>query len=353
MHFERFDLAAGGWAAALDRLPGGLVCHTTPWLEFLRASQHGEPVAALLHDDGEPIGAFAGMIVRRMGLRLLGSPFAGWTTPYMGLDLAPGVSRQDALRALVAFAWNDLGCVHLEMMDRHLELDDLQDLTYQHRMFNTWEVDLQDSDDALLATFSTSGRRFYRKAIANGLTVEVADDDAFVHDYYDQLTDVFARQQLVPTYPRARVEALLAHLPAEQILRLRVRKPDGAPAATGLFHAVDPLRVYGWGFASYRVDQPLHPNELLMVEAMRRWRERGFRIMDLGGDGEYKRRYHPRRVSVPWIRISRYPFLPPLREAARRGYVVRQRALGRLPSHQRTVGRPGDEPDDAEEGMTD
>ncbi|HEX5824552.1 MAG TPA: hypothetical protein VFY18_08855, partial [Candidatus Limnocylindrales bacterium] len=99
MQFERFDLGRGDWAAELDRLPEGLVCQSPEWLSFLKESQHGEPVAALLMDGGRPIGAFAGMIVRKAGIRILGSPFPGWTTPYMGLSLAPGVSRRQAVEA--------------------------------------------------------------------------------------------------------------------------------------------------------------------------------------------------------------------------------------------------------------
>ena len=333
MRFERFDVRTGDWAAEVDRLPGGLVCHTPAWLSFLERSQHAEPVAALLRHDGETVGAFAGAVIRRMGLRILGSPFPGWTTSYMGLDLLPGVSRREAIEALIPFAWNDLRCVHLEMMDRQLHLEDLEGQPFQHRSFNTWEVDLRESDDSLLASFSASCRTHVRRAIRSGLVVEEAHDDGFVDDYYAQLTDVFARQRLVPTYPRSRVEALIASLPPDKLLLLRARTSDGQPVATGIFHAVDRERAFGWGYASFREHQHLRPNELLMFRAMNEWRARGLNIMDLGGAGEYKRKYHPRAITVPWIRTSRYPFIAPLREMARRGFMVRQRALFRLPSH--------------------
>ena len=38
----------------------------------------------------------------------MGSPFPGWTTPYLGLNLAPGVSRADAVAALVPFVFQSL-----------------------------------------------------------------------------------------------------------------------------------------------------------------------------------------------------------------------------------------------------
>ena len=42
---------------------------------------------------GETVGFFTGLVVRRYGIRILGSPFRGWTTvPYMGFNLRNGVS---------------------------------------------------------------------------------------------------------------------------------------------------------------------------------------------------------------------------------------------------------------------
>jgi hypothetical protein len=351
MRFERFDLRAGDWAREVERLPSGLVCQTPEWLAFLEQSQHGEAVAALLLDGDRKVGVFAGMIVRRMGLRILGSPFPGWTTPYMGIDLVPGVARRDALAALIDFAWNELGCVHLEMMDRHLALEDVPDVRFQHRMFNTFEVDLGASDEELLKSYGANCRAHVKKAARHGITVEeaTAHDDTFIDEYYAQLTEIFARQNLVPTYPRSRVEALIANVPPDRLMLIRARTREGIPAATGIFHAVDKERAYGWGLASLREHGALHPTELLMFHAMNRWRARGLRIMDLGGSGEYKKKYHPRPVSVPWIRISRYPFIPPLREAARRGFTVRQRALGRLPSNGRGAEPAGHGVDDVAE----
>jgi CelD/BcsL family acetyltransferase involved in cellulose biosynthesis len=337
LQFQRFDLDARDWSAELDRLPGRLVCQSPEWLSFLKATQHGEPVAALLVDGGQTVGAFAGMIVRKAGLRILGSPFPGWTTSYMGLDLDPAVSRQAALAALVSFAFGELGCVHMELMDRHLELPDLRGLHAKHRMFRTSEVSLGNDPDELIGSFSTTCRRYIRKAARDGLVVEEARDPAFPDEYYDQVLDVFGRQNLVPTFGRSRPRLLIENVRSEDLLLLRARTADGQSAATGIFHAVDRERAYLWGIASQQRLVHLHPNELLMFHAMNIWRERGLRIMDLGGSGAYKEKYHPRQTPVPWIRISKYPFIPPLREAARLTVVAGQRLAGRV----RTRPSPG------------
>ena len=78
---------------------------TREWLEFLARTQQGEPVVAHVERDGEVVGAYAGVIVRHMGVRILGSPFQGWMTGPMGFSLQPGVSRAEAMKALMRFAF--------------------------------------------------------------------------------------------------------------------------------------------------------------------------------------------------------------------------------------------------------
>jgi hypothetical protein len=51
---------------------------------------------------------------------------------------------------------------------------------------------------------------------------------------------------------------------------------------------------------------------------MRYWKARGMTVLDMGGGGEYKRKYGPVEFSVPFFRKSRLPGLGLMRELARR-----------------------------------
>src|SRR4029077_20026021 len=127
-------------------------------------TQSAEPVVARLRNGEQTLGYFVGLIVRKFGLRILGSPFPGWTTSYMGLCLSPGTSRRLAVEALIHFAFQELRCVHLEIMDRNLYLDELSGLGMDHRLVKGFEIDLSQSEDLLFSRMSSACRRCIRKA---------------------------------------------------------------------------------------------------------------------------------------------------------------------------------------------
>jgi hypothetical protein len=326
--FERIAPAAFDWTT----MPAPNLCHSPAWLRFLCETQRGEPVVARLVQDESVAGYFVGMLVSRGGLKILGSPFPGWSTPYMGMTLLNGTARRDAVRELVRFAFDDLRCVHFEFMDRRLGSDDLRGLGFGHRILSGFEIDLARSEDVLFAAMTSACRRCIRKAEKCGVTVEeVHDDPSFAAEYYEQLKDVFAKQKLVPTHDLARVRSLIQHVePTGRLLLLRARDPQGHSIATGIFPAISAERAYFWGMASWRAHQILRPNEALLWYAMRHWKSRGVQFFDMGGSGEYKRKYGGYEIAVPWFRISKYPVIPILRETARRTMKLRQRLLAKL-----------------------
>ena len=313
---ERLELARVDWDA-LDRFPDRNVFQTPEWLSFVAETQGADPVVCALISGGVTVGYFTGLIVRRFGVRILGSPFPGWSTGYMGFNLAEGVSRRAAVDALFRYALGTLRCLHVELRDRQLSYDEAGDLGDALDRFTTSEVDLRPPEDELWAGFKGSVRTAVRKATKVGVVIEEASDAGFADDYHAQLEEVFGKQSLRPTYGVERTRALIAHVyPSGRLLLLRARAPDGACIATGIFPAHGRL-MYFWGAASWRSHQSLNPNEAVIWHAMRYWKARGIEAFDLGGGGEYKRKYMGEEVDVPHLIRSRSRALRAMREVAR------------------------------------
>lgn len=327
---------------AMEASSDRLVFHTTEWMSFLVRTQGGSPVYARVFDGSDLLGYFTGLAVRRWGVRILASPLPGSTTDYLGFSLIEGADREAAVRALPSFA-KELNCAHVELRDQFLTTEQAQATGAEISPYTRWSIELSGSEDELFAHVKKSVRTSIRKARREGVTIEEAHDPGFADDYMAQLTDVFQKQGLVPTYGVDRVRALVEHLqPSGKLLLLRASDGDGRCIATGIFPGYR-RTAYFWGGASWRGSQILQPNELLMWHAMSYWKGRGATALELGGGGSYKLKYQPRRETVPSLTMSRFAALRRARDVAQGFYRARQRAAGLMHRTSRSLPsrRPG------------
>jgi hypothetical protein len=306
------------------------IYQTSEWLNFIAHTQNAEPVVADVRCGGITVGRFSGLIIRKFGVRILGSPFPGWTTAYMGFNLDPSFARAEALQALERFAFDEMGCAHLEIMDRRMTMKDYDDAGFSYRRFSGFEVDLTQSEEKLYAAMESGCRWSIRKSVREGVRIEESTDLSFADEYYAQLIDVFAKQKLVPTYSKDRVVQMLKYMmPTGHVLLLKAKDKSDRCIATGIFLALNDT-IYFWGGASWREYQHLRPNEALHWYAMRYGKARNFAKYDMEGAGEYKRKYGGYPISVPWGRKSKYPFIEGLRRFGMKVYKARQHVSGFL-----------------------
>ena len=322
--------------ARLDAFADRTVFQTREWLHFVRESQRGEIVVFALADGGETVGYFTGLVVSRFGIRILGSSFPGWSTPYMGFNLIVGASRGAALAAIEQTAWGPLKCLHMEVSDPFFTFDDGKEEGFLGESYASYRSDLTQNEDKLFSSMDSACRRCVRKAEKSGVTIEEAHDLEFADEYHEQLKDVFAKQGLVPTYSVERVRALVRNLePAGRILLVRARDARGKCIATGIFPGFNKIAEF-WGNASLRSGQNLRPNEAIHWYAMRYWKRRGAEIYDWGGEGTYKEKYGCVPHRVPWFIKSRFEFISKLRGQAKAMFQRKQRFEGWLHSRRRS-----------------
>src|SRR2546425_2416101 len=146
LKLEPFRGSLEDWGRVISAFPEHNVFQTPAWLAFVAETQGGTPVLATITDGREPVGYFAGLVVRRFGIRILGSPFPGWTTCYMGFQLCDGVSRRQAAKALIEYTFDELRCLHLEFRDRNFGPTDVEGLGFDVQTKEGYEVDLTPSE---------------------------------------------------------------------------------------------------------------------------------------------------------------------------------------------------------------
>jgi hypothetical protein len=312
MKFTRVDLDKVNWRE-LDCYEDRTPFQRKQWLEYLLKITKGDPVVALLKCDHEILGCFTGLKVKFFGLNVLASPLKGTNTSHMGLNLRPGVSRVDALKALTQFAFFDLFCIYLEINDIYSQENLALAAGFSTSKSSGYLSDLTLTEDALFAGMSSACRRCIRKAEREGVIVEVANPTGFATEYYEQLRQVFSYQGLKPTYPETVVQALIdAIYPTGDMLLLRARASDGQSIATGIYIFFGNYS-YFWGNGSVRDKLHLRPNQILHWYALRQLKRKGVKLHDWGGGGTYKREYGPKQIEYLTIYKSVIPFLALLR----------------------------------------
>lgn len=318
-----------------EQFPEKSIYTTADWYAYLQADSHVKPVVIRIFQDNCPIGYFYGGEIRKFGLKIIASPFSGWSTCWMGFEAIPGVNKLDLLPPLWNYLTCELGYFYGEVIDRDFSVDEAQRCGYHCEAFPTLDLRIDRTDEALFKVFKSDCRNFIRQFERRGASIEIAEpNDAFAEEYYDQLRDVFAKQGLTPSYSLEKVKHIMSIFgKTDKLLCLRVRAPDGRPIASSIFFGFN-RKCFYWGGASYRSDQHYRPNEYMIWTAIRYWRERGCTVMDMVGDRPYKHKFGPEPVSYALIYLTKYPFLITMRNLAKKAYWLMLSMKAKRPGHR-------------------
>ena len=227
----------------LDAFGDRLLCSAVDWLEFIAAVTGGEVVSPRSTGGQKSSGTSAASCSGASALPILGSPFRGWTTPYMGFNLAP-TSHGSSSGGPGAVRVSAARPPALEVTDRYLATEDGAGLGLA--IAGAHLRDRSDAhEDELFANMSSACRRAIRKSEKSGYRRQAAPE-GFAEEYYGHLKDVFAKQDMRPTYSRHARAELIEHVhPSGDLLLARVRDPEGRSIATGIFAASTPSACSG------------------------------------------------------------------------------------------------------------
>lgn len=318
-----------------NSLPNKIVNTTISWINFIIEDSHAEPLIIRITSANKLIGFFTCLKIKKFGVNIIGSPFSGWSTTYMGFDVFDNTLKVEILPDLVKFLQQTEKCTYLQIIERDITLDEAETLHkqygYQVKPVETLDLGINFTDEELYKHMKTDCRNFIKQFERRGATLEIAEpSDAFAEEYYEQLLDVFAKQNLVPTYTVDKVKRLLKHLGAAgNVLCLRVKDPDGKSIATSIFPGFN-KKCFFWGGASLRQYQQYRPNEYMIYTAMKYWRDRGCVDFDMVGNRAYKKKFGSWEVAYPCIVVSKYSILYTLKEWAAKLYYFSGKVLWNL-----------------------
>ena len=310
----------------LDKFGDRNIYQTKSWIDFISKTQNGEPIIIEIYDNDKLAGYFSGLIVKKLGFKILGSPLRGWTTSYMGFILKNKLNATEILKEFIPFVFYKLKCIHFEIMDKNITIENCKEHNLKYEVFSSFEIDLFGNVEENFYKLSKNCRRDVRRAERNGVIVKITNNKDFALNYYNQLKDVFKKQSLNPTYSAERVELLIqSFYNSDNLFLFKAFNDKHECIATGIFPNFNG-KMFFFGGASLRKFQKLLPNEALIWYAMKYGIENNIHTFDMGG-GHYKRKYGGRIITVPWIRVSKYKIFSFLRNLLKKLYKIKQKLL--------------------------
>lgn len=246
-NFETFykdNLDTEKYEAFLDKI----VFNTIPWINYICEDSNGSAIFVRITEDKKLVGYFTGVLINKFGIKILGSPFPGWSTCHMGIDTDQPDLKAEIITQIVPYLYKTTKCKYIEICDRDISEKEAKLRGFTYKKVGTLELPIAMTDQELFKNMKTDCRNFIRQFERRGARLEYAKpDNDFAEEYYQQLEDVFAKQNLVPTYSLEKVKCLIRNMKdSGNILCLKVVSPDERCIATSLFLGYN-KRFYFWG----------------------------------------------------------------------------------------------------------
>lgn len=214
-----------------------------------------------------------------------------------------------ALFQLKEYAFDELKCVYVQITDKEIEPRDLNGAIKFYET-DILVKDISGTQEDVLNSFSKQAKRYVRQFNDRETVETVAFDENFVDVYYPQLIDVFARQNLKPTFSREKIYKLAEAFKEypQMVLAQKSITSDGICNGTALTFGKGKWCYYLCA-ANTRETANAHPGEGLFWEMTKHWNNSGIYMMDLVGVRDYKMRYNPVLKKAVTVYFERVPGL--------------------------------------------
>ncbi len=291
--------------------------HTSGWARVLGESYRYDPMY-LMSGNGDRIDLLMPMMEVRS--RLTGT--RGVSLPYT--DFCPLLVRDKGALPSAIQAVIDHG---IERKWKYAEWRSPEPLGPEKpswAVFTTHHIDLSPSEEALFAGLDDSNRRNIKKARKEGVVIRIDETGETLREFY-RLNCLTRKRHGLPPQPYRFFASVHEHLLSKGFGIIVSALHEGRTIAASVFFQFGKRAIFKYGASEIR-RQSVRPNNLVLWEALRWYRERGFESLHLGrtesdnpGLLRFKRAWGASESVLNYYRydLRAKTFLPPHPPAAR------------------------------------
>ncbi len=266
-------LKVANWDDLLSTHPDANFFHTQSWAKVLSETYGYEPKYFSIFAADKLCFLLPMMEVRSIftGRRGVSLPFTDHVQPLVScVDGQPEIWRQ-----LVGYATQS----RWQYIDLRGEVggqaaSKVYDSFYQH------EIQLEKEPQLLFQRLSNNNKRNIKKAIREGVDIEIRDDASAVEEFY-KLNSITRKRHGVPSQPYVFFKNLFKYISSDGRGVVVLAKKDGMVVAASVYLFLRDTAIYKYG-ASNQEAGALRANNLVMWEAINWLSKRGFKCLSLG-----------------------------------------------------------------------
>jgi len=313
MKFEKIEEVPSDWDNLIKNFQSKTLFHELFWHKhILSIYKNSRMVYYSISEDGKIVGYFCGLVIKKFGLKIMGSPLKGTGTNYMGPLINTNVDQSKFIKAFINMCKKEK-IAYSEISNDILNPEVMQSYKFRTYYNVTHLVTITDNEDTMLKNMKSTGRNRLKNALKNNLQVEHLDSTVIVREYIEQLKEVYGKQGMSLPFGKERVQSLCEVSEInKRVLKLGI-KYGNQIIATGLF-PFDENSIYFWGAASWIEFQYLLPNEIIHWEVLKFALKNNIKVYNMcGGNSQFKNKFGGEDVPHLTYSISIVPFLNILR----------------------------------------
>ncbi|MBU0482786.1 MAG: GNAT family N-acetyltransferase [Proteobacteria bacterium] len=260
------------WDELVRTFPGCSFFHSVAWSKVLSESYRYTP-AFFVSNKGNnqaviPIMDVKSALTGRRGVSL---PFTDYCEPLVAGD----IKFQDILDQIIQYGKR----VNWEFIEFRGGEQFLPGALSSSRFFGH-RLDISLENDKIFSAFKDAFKRNIKKAYAQGVSVQFFETKEAVKEFY-RLNCITRKRHGLPPQPYLFFRKIYEHIISKDQGVVALASHDNKFIAGAVFFHFDGKALYKYG-ASDITYQNLRPNNLVMWESVRWYREKGFKSLCLG-----------------------------------------------------------------------
>ena len=279
--------------------------HSSNWARVLHESYGYKPLYSTLIDTGRILALLPCMEIKSIltGNRAVSLPFTDYCEPIIEQGLSTEIFRR-LLNNLISYgkkaSWNSI--------ELRCQISLPQQVSPSYTCYGH-TLDVSKKEDETFSAFRDSTKRNIRKAIKEGVKVEISNSLDSVKEFY-RLNYLTRKDHGLPPQPFRFFEKVYEHVLSKDKGFVALSSYEDTYIAGAIYFHFGENAVYKYG-ASDRHYQHLRANNLVMWEAIKWYSQNGYKSLCFGrtepeNDGllQYKRGWNAKERTINYYKYD-------------------------------------------------